>query len=234
MVVIVMGTKLVNKQGKTRSYIRLCENFYIDEKYTHEKFFTEQYFTTGIYFNYNGAAILAGNMSKDQLMNNKEYYAGAIETPIGNYILNLSKLLEGYDDKLPTHELYGCDIKYLQLINPFVTEYSFEKFKQDHVEWIEKRNQENERKYQEKLEKEKQDHIINMNIVGEKIKNGEKITGREMLDYIAFKNVDVPLRTKGLINRCTNITPSTLTIAKGNKPKSADSVFMWLSKLKEI
>lgn len=225
--------ELISKNGKTEAYTNLAENFYISKK-TFEQYHTEEHFRSNVYFAFNGVAILCGYISKKQLMDNLKHYVSIIEESIQNYINNFIESISLKSFKA-SHEVYTSDFKYVQtLLLGQVEEHHFENFKVKYQEYLDNKEKEREAERVLKEAQDKEREILRLESIGDKIKNDEKISGREMLDYINYKKVEVPLRTKGLINRCGDINSKGLIIIKGKKPNSANNVFIWYRNLKEI
>ena len=224
---------LLIKNGKIRKFEKIVGDFYIDSKGTFEQFHTEEYFRSNVYCKYNDTAILVGYISKKQLIDNLEHYSDFLKTSLPKYFKNFSNSLNG-DIGTYGHEVYTSSLKYVQSLFDWVTEENFDEFRSKYEKFLDDRRVEKENEYLEKAKQEKELELTRLEEIGDKIKNSQKITGREMLDYINHKNVNVPIKTKGLINRCSNINLEGLTIIKGKVPKQANNVFGWYRKLQEI
>ena len=230
-----MKVKLMTKRGKIESFESVHGNlFYVNSGKTFIDFNTEDHYRRCVYVEFNQTAILVGYMSKKQLIDNYDYYCFEIDKALPKYVANLHEcIVEG--SMSSAHEAFTAHFDYINSIFlGKMKESVFETFKVNYQKYLDEKKAESDKAEIVRQEKLKKEEIERVEKIGDLIRADKKVSGRDLLDYINLKNIDVPIKTKGLINRCYDINSEGLYIKNGKKPRTANNVFKWYRTIKEM
>lgn len=201
--------KLLFKRGKNKIVHKISDRLYI-LKGDLEKF--EKYDGVHVYYEVNGCAVILGYIRNEILSQmSLDYVESRFQIFKANIMSCLNK--ESFN---AAHEVYTSDFSYLNKLYD-ISEEQFNEFKIRYEFHLEKQKQEREDKYQAQLEEERLAELNRVNNIKVKLINDENVSGRDILDLINILDIECPLRTKGLINRCTEINSKSATL-DGKKP----------------
>lgn len=214
--------KLLFKRGKNRQVINVYSNVYYERRDGDD---FENLKQVPFYWDYNGCAVYLGWRAK----NYEELDDTLIKERLEIYLDNLRKAIS-LESKNSTHEVFTSDLSYLnKLIG--TTEEEFNKFNVDYKNYLDQQEKEREERYQESLEKERLEELERIQNIKNNIKNNVGVSGRDLLDVMLDMDINCPLRTKGFINKCQNITSSDADLINAQKSKvsqnSVNNMFKW-------
>lgn len=218
---------LMNYHGEVKTFVEVFDNFVI-MKNVQKDFFEKDIHQT-IYYKHNDVAIMCGYYQNSVMVENKDELIQLVKENLDRYRTNMKSIIQ---ECSISKEIYKCDFSYIEKICDITVE-SYNNFISNYEDYQYKESLriKKEREEKEILQKEREEKYI-LDVI-EKIKNDEKVSGRDLVDIAELKDIKVAIRTKGLILRCFNINSKTLNF-EGKKPQNANNVFNLYNQIKEM
>lgn len=222
---------LISKRGLNIHCTQIENNIYIDNRDVNKYDRGEH---VVCYVKHNNAAIILCYVSKDTL--------GCVKDRVEIPDL-ICGLVAKYEYLLTLDNIWEIDsfhtefkTSHIDYVNELVKDsQNFNKVVNLINQYINDRNE--AKKLLLKQEAELKILLENQRIcdIKSKIKNNELVSGRELLDVANNIKFNIPLRTKGLINRCVNINSTNLSYYKTDKPvKDGTNVYKAYIKIKDL
>lgn len=184
-----------------------------------------------MFYKHNKAAINLGYINVDYIDSTIERMENGVLT---NYIIAMKKAIDGdtkYIDSILSME-YKYVYNFLDVEEHVynVKQIMHREFKTREFAAIQ------EQKRLAEIQKEKDEAIAKQEQIEDikrRVMSNIDIAGWELLLVANDLKLNIPLRTKGLINQCLKINVNEISYPKGNTKKNLTNVFKWIKEVKQ-
>lgn len=218
--------RLFKANGKGANFHQVKGNIFVLNA---DKELSQEY--VHMFFKHNKAAINLGYVN----INNIDESISRMVTELPKYIAKLQKIVDGAPDLIDN--ILKMEYQYVSnFIDVTENDYNLKQiahreFKTREFTYIQEKKRLAEIQKAKEAEQARLDEISNIKY---RIKNKICISGTELLIVANDLNINIPLRTKGLIKQCLKINIEEISYPKGDTKKDLTNVFKWIQEIYKV